>query len=145
MFTTLATTRPFFDLGATLDQMFEGRPFFEDVEKGNSTGFSPRVNLGEHENAYFIEVDLPGVSMKEIEVTVDGRELMISGERVFSAEEGTTFRKRECLAGRFERVFNLPEFAETEKIDASSSNGVLTVRIPKTEIAKPRRIEVKTS
>lgn len=145
MFTTLATTRPFFDFGTSLDKMFEGHPFLGESETGEAIGFRPRVNLGEDENSFVIQVDLPGVDMKDIDVTVDGRELTISGQRISSIEEGTTFQRRESLAGRFERCFRLPEFAEVENIEASSTNGVLTVQIPKSEVAKPRRITVKNA
>ncbi len=144
MFTSLATTRPLFDFGTALDQVFDGVNGYAPDDVESPGAFQPPVNIGEDADGYFVEMDLPGLSMEELDVTVDGRELTISGERKATSCEGVTYRRRESLVGRFERAFNLPESAETSKVEASLASGVLTVRIPKAETAKPRRIEVKT-
>jgi HSP20 family protein len=103
--------------------------------------FSPSADVRETEDVYQIELDVPGLSEKEIELTLENRHLTLRGER--KPNEETTYTRRERSYGRFERVFRLPEDADQAQIEARAKNGVLTVSIPKLEQAKAKTIEVK--
>lgn len=107
--------------------------------------FTPAVDLHEIDDVYLISVDLPGVSEKDIKIDVSNGRLTISGERTQQKrEQGKGFRRFERNYGRFERAFQLPQDVNQEKIQARLENGVLEVLIPKSEVAKPRTIQIET-
>ena len=116
-----------------------------NVERGISS-FSPTVNSREADDAYFVEVDLPGVKKEDISIDVKDNVLSISGERKIQDEikEGDYY-KIESRYGKFVRSFTLPKDVDSQKIEASNKNGVLEVKIPKQKIleAKPKKIEIK--
>jgi len=103
--------------------------------------FSPSADIREAEAGYEIELDVPGLGEKDIEIVLENRHLTLRGER--KPTEGN-YTRRERSFGRFERVFHLPEDADLQRIEAKARNGVLTVKVPRLESAKPRSIEVKT-
>lgn len=109
--------------------------------------FSPSINTREGQNAYHIEVDLPGVKKEDISVSIEDGKLIISGERSFKEEvKEEHYYKVESRFGKFSRSFALPEEADIEKIHAESIDGVLEVVVPKLESAlveKTRKIEIK--
>ena len=115
-----------------------------EVEK--DIAFVPVVNTREADDAYYIEVELPGVKKEDINIDVNEDTLTISGERKIQEEhKDDTFYKVESVYGKFERSFSLPEDADIEHIEATSKNGVLEIRIPKKQkIEKtPKKIEIK--
>jgi HSP20 family protein len=87
-----------------------------------------------------VKVDLPGVNPDEVEVTVDGDELAIRGERKTEREEKGSYR--EVRYGSFERRFTLPKGVAADKVEARYDKGVLTLTIPLPEAAKAHRIPV---
>lgn len=103
--------------------------------------FSPAADVRETADAYLLEIDIPGLSEKDVEVVLENDELTLRGER--KAAEGASYSRRERAAGHFERSFRLADDVDTKRIEASAKNGVLTVRLPKAEQAKPRAIAVK--
>lgn len=103
--------------------------------------FSPSADVHETQDAYQIELDIPGLSEKDIELTLENRHLTLRGER--KPNEEANYTRRERAYGRFERVFHLPEDADQANIEARARNGVLTVSIPKLEQAKAKTIVVK--
>lgn len=107
------------------------------------SGVFPSVNLTEDKDHYYIRAELPGMEPGEFDIQVSGNSLTISGERKIPAEEGGKYHRREREAGKFSRIINLPDAVDTEKIEAGLKNGILTVTIPKAEVAKPRQITVK--
>jgi len=93
-----------------------------------------------------LSLDLPGYRREDVVIEIDGRQLVLRGERPEPAlAEGETAVHRERRFGRFERSFTLGFGVDREKIAADLANGVLTVRLPKAEPAKPRRIEVRSA
>jgi HSP20 family protein len=102
------------------------------------------VDIEETEDAWVVEAELPGVKKKDVNVEMRGPELIISGE-VKERERKGILRRRTRRTGRFDYRVMLPGEAEPEGIDASLHDGVLTVRVPKPERTRPRRIEVKAS
>ncbi len=121
-----------------LEQTFGGLP--ESV----GAGWSPLVDVEETDDAYVFEADLPGIKREDVQVEVDGNELRISGE-VLERERSGVLRRRGRMTGRFDYRSTLPREVDAERIDASLSDGVLTVRVPKSERSQPRRIEIKAS
>ena len=110
-----------------------------------SAAFSPRVDIVEQKDHYRIDIDLPGVEAKDVSVTVEQNVLSISGDRKIEKQDETEgYYRFERSRGSFLRSFQLPEDVDPENISAVNKNGVLTVQIPKAEVAKPRSIEVKT-
>lgn len=108
--------------------------------------WSPLVDIIEDEKEYLISAELPGVKKDEVKVTVENGNLNVSGERRFAKEDkGTRYHRVERFYGNFLRSFALPDDADTNKVKADFKDGVLTVRIAKSEEARPKQIEVKVS
>jgi len=109
--------------------------------------FSPKVNLGEDINNYYIEFDLPGMTKDQIHIELDDNEkaIIISGVRPKINTDGMKVTTLDCQYGKFSRTFSLPEIADFNKIEAKMENGELQIIIPKNEIAKNqgRKIEVQ--
>lgn len=117
----------------------------QNMEAGISS-FSPSVNSREAEDAYFVEIDLPGIKKEEITIDVKDNVLTISGERKVKNEtKEESYYKVESKYGKFERSFTLPKNINQDKITANSTEGVLEVVIPKQEIQtnQPKKIEIK--
>ncbi|MBV9844785.1 MAG: Hsp20/alpha crystallin family protein [Kutzneria sp.] len=110
----------------------------------SGTSWLPAADVSETDEAYLVEVDLPGVKREDITIDLVGNELTVSGELKEMEREGW-FRRRTRRTGRFEYRVSLPHDVDTDKIDANLADGVLTVRVPKSEAAKPRRITVSGS
>jgi HSP20 family protein len=136
---------PFAELEELREQF--NRVFNQVQEKNEKElAFTPVVNTREADDAYYIEVELPGVKKEDINIDVDDNTLTISGERKIKDEhKDDNFYKVESVYGKFERSFSLPEDADTDKIEASSKNGVLEIKIPKVVKVEqaPKKIEIK--
>lgn len=104
-------------------------------------GWSPFVDLEETDDAYVVEAELPGVKREQVNVELVGNELAITGQ-VEQRERTGTLRRQSRRTGRFDYRLSLPSQVDPEKIDAKLSDGVLTVRVPKSERAQRRRIEI---
>jgi len=105
----------------------------------------PAINVWEDGDKLFVEAELPGVKSDTLDVTVVGDELTIKGERPSRAEDELTFHRRERGTGSFTRVVRLPVEVDANQVDASLSNGVLLIMLPKSEAAKPRKVQVKAA
>jgi HSP20 family protein len=102
--------------------------------------WSPGAEVSETDEAYVVHVDLPGVHKDQVEVQLQDRELVITGE---IAESGQGRRHRSSRrTGRFEFRTYLPGDVNADAVSAQLSDGVLTVTVPKSEAAKPRKIEI---
>jgi HSP20 family protein len=107
--------------------------------------FAPAMNVWETDSNYFIEAELPGFRMEDIEVSVLGDEVTIKGERKTTAPEKAAYLRRERRLGEFTRTFTLPNGIESQHVEASLIDGVLLVTLPKSPAAQPRRIAVNSS
>lgn len=110
-----------------------------------SQGNQDTVELRDSGNEVMIVVDLPGVSKKDIELSVSGDNLFIRATRASAAPEGYTTHRRERSSYTFEQSFKLPVPVESQKAEAKLQDGVLTVTLPKSPNAQPRQIPVKSS
>lgn len=105
----------------------------------------PAVDAVETEQDYIVYLDLPGVTPEKVEVNFERNTLNVRGERAFALPqaEGNRIFFTERDWGTFERALRFPQHVEGDKISASFNNGVLTITVPKSEAAKPRRIEIR--
>jgi HSP20 family protein len=103
----------------------------------------PTADLSETDDAYVAQVDLPAVNKDQVEVQIQDRELIVSGE--ITEPEDSSGRRRHRSSrrtGRFEFRTYLPGEVKADAVAARLSDGVLTVTVPKSEAAKPRKIEI---
>jgi len=106
--------------------------------------WTPAVDILETENALILKADLPDVDMKDITVEIENGTLTLKGERKFEKDDQTQgYHRIERSYGSFVRYFSLPDTVEADKVHADYKNGVLSVSLPKKEIAKPRSIKVE--
>lgn len=104
----------------------------------------PALNVWEDDDQLFVEAELPGMEMSDLEIYVNGgNQLSIKGERKLPSSNEGTWHRRERGYGKFARVIELPHLVDAEKVQASFKHGVLTIALPKQEASKPRKIEVK--
>jgi HSP20 family protein len=106
--------------------------------------WTPLVDIEEEDDAYVIEAEVPGAKREDIGIELQGNELSITGE-IKERERKGIVRRTTRRVGRFDYRVTLPTHVEAQNIDATLSDGVLSVRIPKAEQAQRRRIEVKTA
>lgn len=126
-------------LSDQLDQLLESWPGFgTDPWAG---GFAPFADLEETDDAYLVEVELPGVKKTDVNIEVSGRRALVSGERK-ERERSGVLRRRTRAVGRFHHEVVLPGDVDADAVSASLDEGVLTVRLPKPAGDRPRRIEV---
>jgi len=115
-----------------------------DFAPFDEESWSPRVDISETDNQVQIKAEIPGVKRDEVKVFIEDNTLIIHGERKEEKkEEGRRFHRVECHYGSFERRFALPTNIDQKNIDASFADGILTVKLTKTETEAPRQIEVK--
>jgi HSP20 family protein len=103
----------------------------------------PAINVWDEGEALVAEAELPGLKHEELDISVVGSELTIKGERKPVTEEGMSYHRRERGTGAFTRVLRLPVEVDAERVEATLRDGVLTIRMPKAEAAKPRKINVQ--
>jgi HSP20 family protein len=108
-------------------------------------GVFPAVNVFRDENGLTARMEVPGVTPDSLEVQAHDRTLTVSGQRDAGIPEGASYHRREREAGRFSRSLHLPADLDLGKVDASYKNGILTIRVPKSEQAKPRQIAVSVA
>ncbi|MDQ3875534.1 MAG: Hsp20/alpha crystallin family protein [Actinomycetota bacterium] len=123
-----------------LDQTFGGFAWPSPLTE--RAGWSPLVDIEETDDAYVVEAEVPGVNREDVNVELVGNDLSITGE-IKERERKGLIRRQTRRTGRFDYRVSLPNQVDAGKIDASLENGVLTVRVPKSERAQRRRIEVK--
>jgi HSP20 family protein len=133
------------DLQEEMNRLFETS--LRRVGRGELEGaFWPAVDLVERKDHFLVKADLPGLRKEDVTVTLQNGMLTIKGEKKLEAEEqDTSYYHRERVYGSFTRTIQLPSSVDARKIEAQFKDGVLNVRLPKTEEAKPRQIDIKVS
>jgi HSP20 family protein len=107
--------------------------------------FAPAFDIKETKDSYVFKADIPGVKDKDLEVTLTGNRLSISGKREAEKEEKSdTYYSCERSYGSFVRSFTLPEGADGDHIHSELKDGELTLVVPKKPGAQPKKIEVKS-
>lgn len=132
---------PFEELERMKSQM--DRLFQSSYEKVGS-GVFPLTNITENKDNYYVRAELPGLRTDDLDISVTGNNLAISGERkIVEENKEAKYHRREREAGKFSRLIRLPGHINSEKIEAKLINGILTIVLPKAEEAKPKQITVK--
>ncbi|MDX3228706.1 Hsp20/alpha crystallin family protein [Streptomyces sp. ME19-01-6] len=103
--------------------------------------WTPSADVSETDEAYHVQIELPGVSRREVDVEVSGQELGVSGE-IKERERTGVLRRSTRRTGRFDYRVRLPSEVNTEGVKATMSDGVLSINVPKAETTKPRHIEI---
>jgi HSP20 family protein len=129
-------------LSQQFDEMFKS--MFAPAGRVASRSFPP-LNAWEDEKNVIAEAELPGFKMEDLEITMTGRELTIRGKRTIERPEGASPLMSERGEGEFVRTVRLGVPVDADKVTASLRDGVLTITLPKSEAAKPRRIAVNAS
>lgn len=125
------------EMNTLFDRSFAGR------EERVAPGY-PSLNVWTSEDGAVVTAELPGVNPEDIDISVEGDTLSLSGSRQPEAlQEGGTYHRRERRAGRFSRAFRLPFQVEADKVEAVFEKGVLHISLPRAEDEKPRRIAIK--
>jgi HSP20 family molecular chaperone IbpA len=106
--------------------------------------FTPRVDIVETDNELLLLADLPGVRSDDLDIRFENGELVLLG-KCAARNENVDFMLNEYGVGDFYRAFAISETIDSTRIAAELKNGVLTVHLPKTERAKPKRIAVKAN
>jgi len=148
--------RPFYSpswgLGSAFEELERMRRQLDEMSGGLEqrpyrllgAGVFPLVNLSENKNNYYVRAEMPGLKADDINISVAGNNLSISGERKIASEgENVRYHRREREAGTFNRVVALPGEVDADKVEAKHVDGILTVVIPKAEAAKPKQITVR--
>ena len=114
----------------------------------NATGpstpaWAPALDISERTDAYLVTVELPGVKLDDLEITLEDGMLTIQGERQFTTESsGQQYHRVERSSGAFRRSITLPAQVMADEVNASIEDGVLRILVPKADEAKPKRIQV---
>ncbi len=119
-----------------------------DSSSSATATWVPAVDIHEYTDRFELYVDVPGVDPNSVELTLEEGVLTLSGERIqkssTNGEGGPQYRRTERSQGQFYRRFVLPDTVDSNKVNATGKDGVLTVTIPKQAKAMPRRIQIAT-
>ncbi|MEE8142537.1 MAG: Hsp20/alpha crystallin family protein [Planctomycetota bacterium] len=137
---------PGVSLGNGMERLFRGLvQGFSPLGEGlHAERTFPALNLWEEGDSLFAEVELPGLSLSEIQVSVLGNELTLEGERNVETPAESSFQRRERTVGKFKRSIELPVAIDPDQVKAHFQDGVLSMQLPKAQQALPRRIEVQS-
>src|SRR5688572_8553930 len=137
---------PFRELAAMQDRVARlfGDTYLRDEDTGFRGTWAPAVDIFENDNHDLVlKAELPGMSREDIEVSVENSTLVMKGTKKFDAEvTEEQYRRIERSYGTFHRSFTLPNTVDAGKVTAEFKNGILTVKLPFREEAKPRTINV---
>jgi len=118
--------------------------FFADAEAPLTGAFAPALDVEETDDGFTLHVELPGIDAENVDVSIEENVLTIAGERNFYSDKSSEgFRRVERRFGTFHRSVRLPDRVDPDGVTAEYSDGLLTVVVPKSESAKPRRIQVE--
>lgn len=120
---------------------FEGS-YGSDIGWRLAADGSPRTNLYDNGDHFVVVAEVPGMAKDDIDVKIQGNYLELSGTRKNETPEGYKIHRTESSSATFTRSFTIPADVDVEKVDASLQNGLLTLRLPKAEAAKPKQISI---
>jgi HSP20 family protein len=140
---------PFREFAAMQDRMNRlfGNVYLRDEDTGFRGSWTPAVDIFETPtHDLVVRAELPGMNREDIEVSVENGTLVLRGEKKFDPEvKEEAYRRIERAYGTFQRSFTLPTTVDANKVSAEYKNGVLTVKLPFRDEAKPRTINVEVS
>ena len=125
------------EMNRLLEGFFEGAPAARPYSRG-----WPALNTWEDGDAAWVEAELPGLGIDDVEIYVTGDQLTLSGERKIADPQGAAWHRRERSQGRFSRTVSFPWRIDADKVEAKLEDGVLTVRLPKSAEFRPKKVQV---
>jgi HSP20 family protein len=136
--------RDMVNMRETMDRLFDS--MFEGEQVGRQIGqWGLPLDVVENEDEFVVKASIPGINPDDLEITFTDRNLTIKGEIKDDRNiEESRYHLRERRFGRFERSLYLPTEVQTDQIEATYDAGVLSLRLPKSEEVKPKRISIKT-
>lgn len=143
-----ATTGGAWDPFRLMREMLRWDPYREldTVFAPTERAFAPTFDVKETKDAYVFRADLPGVKDSDLEISLTGNRLTVSGRREQERhEQGDTFYASERSYGSFTRSFTLPEGVDGDNVSADLKSGVLTLSVPKKPEVQPRKVTINTS
>jgi len=108
----------------------------------SGSGAFPLINAFKDGEDFVVVAELPGVKKEDLDIQVRGDTLRIQGKKTISYDENASVHRRERAAGQFDRTLSLPEGIDAAKVSAEYRDGVLTLRLPRAESAKPRTVTI---
>jgi HSP20 family protein len=146
MYLTVSKPRvPFGAMACNIDRMFDEMFTGRSTAEGE-TAWVPRTDVHENDNAFVVQLDLPGVEKDNVKVKFEDDTLVVSGERKHESNaDEKNFHRVERAYGSFTRSISVPKDVDSEKISASFKNGVLEITLPKADEVKAKEIEIKVS
>ena len=132
----------FGSLRSVFNDLFDGNDHSQWMQPNKSKWY-PAMDVLESKDAYLVRAELPGMKKEDIKVEVKDGTLTLSGEtKTEKPVEGVEYRHVERIASKFWRSLSLPETVKQDSIEATYKDGILEIRVPKAEEAKPRQIEI---
>ena len=132
-------------ISGLFDDFFSGRPLLaaRHLQSDSGMGWCPPVDIRETEDEIVVYADLPGVERDDIQLEVKDHTLVLTGKRkpLSNAEDG--WLRREAFSGQFYRAFSLAADVQATKVTANFKSGVLEIRLPKAEEAKPHKVQIR--
>ena len=134
------------EMNRLMDRFFENPwSLFDEDTLSSVSGWAPSFDVTNGEKEVTVRAEIPGVDPKDVEVTVSGNVLTVSGEKKDAREEkGKDFWRSECSYGSFRRSVELPEGVDADQVTAEHANGILTVKVAKSKASAAKRIQVST-
>jgi HSP20 family protein len=108
----------------------------------SGSGAYPLVNVFDDGDHFVVVVELPGVNKEDLDIQVTGDTLRIQGKKTIAYDESASIHRRERAAGQFDRTLTLPDDVDAARVSAEYRDGVLTLRLPRAESAKPRTVTI---
>jgi len=145
--TYITRWEPFREFNTLQNQM---NRLFQDFGRGSqdelmTSGFVPAVDVYEDEHSLVLNLEVPGLDEKDIDISLENNQLTVRGERHFEKEQKEeNFHRIERRYGNFSRSFTLPNTVDSDKVQANYENGVLKITLAKRAEAKPKQIKVGT-
>lgn len=119
------------------------KPFFDaGLSARRSAGVFPALNVYDDGTRFLVRAELPGVDKSSLEITAEGEELTVAGERTVAVPEQASEHRKEAWTGKFRRTVTLPQLFDADQIEARYENGVLEVTLPRHQSVSPRKISV---
>ena len=123
------------------------RPMWDAINENNIE--EPKVifpvDIRISDDEYMVEAFLPGVATEDLDIQIESNVVTIKGELKIERNEDDRYLLRERPSGMFQRAIELPDDLDADKVEAELKNGVLTLRLPKSELAKPRKIKISNN
>ncbi len=138
--------RPFEEMERFMDEFMRGWPAWQRTPtEGMGMTWTPNIEMFDKQDNIVVRAELPGMKRDDINISVTGDTLTISGERkTESSVKGEDYYRSELSYGKFSRSITLPTMVEADKINATYENGILEITLPKSEKVKPRKIQIKS-